>query len=70
MRNTIKNSPYKIVYNQCNRTNQWYFIIVDKCSDKRVGSSYNSFKEAESYLLDNGLVENFCLFPVFESNIV
>ena len=64
MRNTIKNSPYKIVYNQC------YFIIVDKCSDKRVGSSYNSFKEAESYLLDNGLVENFCLFPVFESNIV
>lgn len=40
-RMTIKESGYKIIYNQCNKTNQYYFIIVDKFNiDKRIGTSY------------------------------
>ena len=67
MRCTVKTSQFKVVYNQNNKTNQWYFIIVDKWSDKRVGSSYKSYKDAERYLLDTGLINSLSVYPEFES---
>ena len=69
-RMTIKESGYKIIYNQCNKTNQYYFVIVDKFNvDKRIGTSYICFKDAEKYLLDCGLIKDRSLFSIFESNI-
>ena len=55
------------IYRNDNKTNQWYFVIVDKWSDKRVGSSYKSYEDAERYLLDTGLINSLSVYPEFES---
>ena len=69
-RMTIEDSGYKIIYNQCNKTNQYYFIIVDRFNiNKRIGTSYTSFENAEEYLLNCGLIKDRSLFPIFESAI-
>ena len=66
-RTTTKNSQFKVIYRQHNRTNQWDFIVVDRWSDRRVGASFTTYRKAERYLMDCGFINSITLFPEFES---